>query len=132
MEELLSKKSEPLSILVVDDLRVNYLLMRAALGRFNPVISYCESGKKAIDFIQSGMPCDLILMDYNMPEMDGTTATEAIKTMRPKLPVISISTFSNNPAFKANDSCYDSYLSKPIDAAALISEVYKLLSFNIA
>ncbi|GAB1417350.1 hypothetical protein MASR2M12_01150 [Bacteroidales bacterium] len=128
MDELLSSKSEPLYILVVDDLRVNYLLMKAVLGKFNPIFSYCDSGIKAVEHIQSGMPCDLILMDYNMPGMDGTTATEIIKSIRPNLPVISISTFSGNPAFVANDKCYDSYLSKPVNAEALINEVLKLLS----
>lgn len=121
---------QPIHVLVVDDLRVNFLLVKAMLGKLNPVIDYCDSGAKAIEHIRSGRKTDVVLMDFNMPGMDGKEATEHIKVIRPNLPVISLSTFTDSPAFDKEEALYDGYLTKPIQADLLIDEIYKHLGIE--
>lgn len=65
-------------ILVVDDSQVDRDRLGALLGKVGYQVSYAENGAKALDAVQASAP-DMILMDVNMPEMDGFAATRALK-----------------------------------------------------
>jgi len=119
--------SGPIHVLVVDDLRVNYLLVKAMLGKFNAHVSFCDSGFKAVEHIKNGSKTDIVLMDFNMPGIDGTETTERIKAIDPSIPVISLSTFTDSPSFDKNGSVYDGYISKPVNPELLIEEITRIL-----
>jgi|GEM_PF-1088854 two-component system sensor histidine kinase BarA len=101
-------------ILVVDDIQVNYLLIKAMLLRVKATALWAPDGFKAIEMVESGRKIDAVLMDYNMPQMDGLETTERIKLINPGLPVLSQSTFTDNEDFKRDSAPFDDYLSKPI------------------
>lgn len=114
-------------ILLVDDLRVNYLLVKAMLSKLNTQIYYTESGFKALEHIRSGNKTDIVLMDFNMPGMDGKEATELIKAYKPEIPVISLSTFTDNPAFDRSTALFDGYITKPVNPELLIELIMQFV-----
>ena len=115
------------NILVVDDVKINYLLIRAMLLKTGAQIIWAENGMKALEIVASEPCVDLILMDYNMPEMNGLETTVKIKEMKPNLPVVSQSTFTDSRHFDRTNAPFDAYLTKPIMADNLIKEINKLI-----
>jgi CheY-like chemotaxis protein len=107
-------------ILIVDDLKVNFLLIKAMLGKISVNLTWCENGFLALDHIRKRNKTDLILMDYNMPGMDGLEATRLIKNLAPEIPVISLSTFTENPLFDRKNAPFDGYIPKPVNPVLLI------------
>jgi len=65
----------PLKVLVVDDNVINQSLMNHLLLQWNIDFDIVSNGAEAVDYLRKN-PCDLVLMDIQMPQMDGYTATE--------------------------------------------------------
>ncbi len=106
-------------ILVVDDLKVNFLLIKALLQKSGFDTIWAENGFLAIDLIKSDQTFDAVIMDYNMPTIDGLETTNALKKIKPDLIVISHSTFTDTPSFDRSSAPYDDYLPKPIKSENL-------------
>jgi len=111
--------------LVVDDIQINYLLIKALLKQTGATVLWAEDGFKAIDVIDSGRKIDLILMDYNMPGMNGYEATKLIKRKRKNLPVISQTTYTHGSQFDNIVEAYDDILLKPITSNNLYNMINK-------
>lgn len=114
-------------ILVVDDIQINYLLIKALLKQTGATVLWAEDGFKAIDLIDSGRKIDLILMDYNMPGMSGYETTKLIKRKRKHLPIISQTTYTNGPQYDNIVEVYDDILQKPITSGMLLSMMGKYM-----
>jgi signal transduction histidine kinase/ActR/RegA family two-component response regulator len=104
-------------ILVVEDEAINQMLMTALLTQFGFVVTTVENGKKAVEKAAKE-DYQLILMDLQMPDMDGFEATRRIKAMpgRPSHPpIIALTAHAMG---KDREKCLqagmDDYLSKPI------------------
>ena len=69
-----------LRILVVDDVGLNQDIVRAVLEKVDHVVDAVSSGIEAIEAVQA-KPYDIVLMDVQMPGMDGTVATEKIRAL---------------------------------------------------
>ena len=69
---------ESLRVLVVEDHPVNRMILEAWMSSASHVTSTAENGQVAVD-IAKDQPFDLIIMDVNMPVMDGLTATRIIR-----------------------------------------------------
>jgi len=115
-------------ILVVDDLKVNFLLIKAMLIKHGMQVSWAENGYLAIEKVKSDPNIHAILMDYNMPGIDGLETTLMIKALRPDLKVISHSTFTDTPSFDRKNAPFDDYLPKPINCSQLMSLLEKHLA----
>ncbi|MDP3461450.1 MAG: response regulator [Bacteroidales bacterium] len=115
------------TFLVVDDIKVNYLLIKAMLMKARAETLWAESGFQAIEMINSGKHFDAILMDYNMPGMDGFETTIQLKRLKPELPVISQSTYTDSKDFDRAVAPFDEYISKPIVYKELIVKLKQVL-----
>jgi CheY-like chemotaxis protein len=93
---------------------------------------HVKNGKEAIEWLQSGNKCELILMDMNMPILNGYDATRLIKETFPKIKIIAqtANAVLGDREKSINAGC-DEYLSKPIDQTVLIQTIHRLLSDEI-
>lgn len=76
-------------VLYVDDDEVLTLMAQRLLQRAGYGVRVCASARQALDIVRAGTPpVELVVSDYNMPEMSGLDLAEALRTLRPGLPVI--------------------------------------------
>ncbi|MDR0903282.1 MAG: response regulator [Ruminococcus sp.] len=103
-------------ILVTEDVEVNRLIVSALLEDSGCVIDEAENGEIAVKLVEENS-YDLILMDMQMPVMDGLTATREIRAFNKTIPIIAMTA----NAFKEDENrCKEAgmndHISKPIDA----------------
>jgi two-component system, sensor histidine kinase len=113
---------QPLRILLADDNPVNLVVAKAMLTKMQHTVTTVDNGIQAIASWQSGT-FDLILMDMQMPEMDGLEATRVIRSQEPvgaRIPIIALTA---NALGEDRDACLaagmDQVLAKPVTAAVV-------------
>jgi PAS domain S-box-containing protein len=124
------KEREPLPqmhILIVEDEPINQLVTRKQLERWNQKVSIANNGKEALDLLQE-IKVDCILMDVQMPEMDGVTATgilrEREKGTGRHVPVIAFTAAAmSGDRERFLEAGMDDYIAKPID----VEQLYRIL-----
>jgi len=103
------------TILVAEDDDINFVYMERLLSKANSNIVRAANGQEAVDIINTGNPVDIILMDINMPFMNGLDATKIIKSVNPDLPIIAVTAYSLSGD---RETCLsagcDDYIPKPI------------------
>ena len=113
-----------LRVLVVEDHPVNRMILEAWMSSANHVTVSAENGQEALDVAQD-QAFDLIIMDVNMPVMDGLTATRLIREgdgANRETPIVVLSASARTEDHAAGlDAGADAYLNKPIDFTALAS-----------
>ena len=84
---------EGTKILLVEDNEINLIVASKNLQKFGVIYEIAKNGAEAIELISKGSKYDLILMDIQMPVMDGYTATKHIRQIYSKeiLPIIAMS-----------------------------------------
>lgn len=115
------------NILVVDDNRINLELVKDCLKGLPINCHLKSSGQAALDFMASN-PTDLILMDCQMPQMNGFEATDKLRSQGVDIPIIA---FSAN-AFQDNiDECYkvgmNDYIVKPFEKQDFLAKILQWL-----
>lgn len=114
-------------ILVVDDDSTLRLAVTSALGEANYQVDQAGDGEEAINKVRAGS-YDLILMDVNMPRMNGIEALKQIKGYDPSIIVIMLTAYSNvRDAVEATKEGAYNYLEKPIKAENLVYLIDKAL-----
>ncbi|HAN17294.1 MAG: hypothetical protein A2X13_00425 [Bacteroidetes bacterium GWC2_33_15] len=115
-------------ILIAEDDEANYMLLERALSKTKATLIRAENGKEAVKIFKSIPGIDVILMDIRMPLMDGIEATQEIKEIDSKIPIIVQTAFTmsseKEKSFKAG--C-DDYISKPINLKELLATVSKYI-----
>jgi sigma-B regulation protein RsbU (phosphoserine phosphatase) len=121
-------------ILLVDDSEPNRDMLARRLRRNGYDIVTAADGQQAVDLAQSEHP-DLILMDLNLPVLDGWRATQCIRessTTR-SIPVVALTAYAmSSDRAKAIEAGCDEYETKPIDLPRLISKMESLLHLEHA
>ena len=119
-------------ILLVEDDEMNRDMLSRRLIRKGYTVVFALNGQEGIEKATSELP-DLILMDMNMPEMDGLEATRLIKKnpTTSHIPVITLSAHAM-PSYvakaKAFDGGCDDYDTKPVDLDRLLGKIEALIS----
>jgi signal transduction histidine kinase/CheY-like chemotaxis protein len=116
-----------LRVLLVEDNKVNQLVAAGMMRRAGHVVEIAENGQQAVAAVAAQAP-DLILMDMQMPGMDGLEATRVIRASRDSLrravPIIALTA---NAMSSDREACIaagmNDYLTKPIDRAQLLAKL---------
>jgi signal transduction histidine kinase/CheY-like chemotaxis protein/HPt (histidine-containing phosphotransfer) domain-containing protein len=129
---------EPIRILVAEDTEDNQLLLEHYL-RDQPVeLRLARNGQEALDAIQQGEQFDLILMDIDMPVMDGYAATRRIRAWQlhsqsPETPIVAWSADAMREAVRASmDAGCVAHVAKPMDRETLLKTIRRFAPANRA
>ncbi|NDP22333.1 MAG: response regulator [Paludibacter sp.] len=120
-----------IKVLVAEDMALNQLLIRTILNDFGFECDIAGNGKIAIEKLQS-KNYDIILMDLQMPVMDGYEATDFIrKKLKSTIPIIALTADVINMNFaKCNAIGMNDYIAKPIDEKLLHKKIVDLLRLD--
>lgn len=121
-------KSKVVKVLVAEDMALNQMLIKIILTDFGFEVDMAENGKKAIELLKTNK-YDLILMDLQMPEMNGFSATEIIRLeMNSKIPIIALTAdVTSIDVEKCKEVGMNDYISKPIDEKLLYHKILNCL-----
>jgi CheY-like chemotaxis protein len=118
----------PLRILLAEDAPDNRFLIQAYLKKLPYRLELAEDGRAAIEKFKALRP-DLVLMDMQMPEVDGLTATRAIRRWEisnrlPPTPIIALTASALEDDVKRSlDAGCDRHISKPVKKAVLLDAI---------
>ena len=117
-----------IKVLVVEDIALNQLLMKTLLDDFGFERDIAENGKIAIEKLQANS-YDIILMDLQMPEMNGFEATEYIRdVMKLNIPIIALTAdVTTVDLTKCKAVGMNDYIAKPVDERILYSKIVGLV-----
>jgi two-component system, sensor histidine kinase and response regulator len=126
------EESRPLRVLLADDSRDNRLLVHAYFKKLPYTIDEAENGAVAVEKFKTGS-YDVVLMDIEMPIMDGYSATRAIRAIernsgRRRVPILALTaSVLTNALKKAHDAGCDAHIAKPVKKATLLAAVHKAI-----
>ena len=123
------------SVLVVEDVAVNQLLIRTMLEKAGSTVTVAANGQIAVDAVDAavaqGTPHGLILMDMQMPVMDGYEATRQLRAKGIRTPIVALTAHAmTTDRDKCVEAGCDDYITKPVDRQALIEICARLLAEN--
>ena len=113
-----------LKILVAEDNELNYLLIKTILTKSDYTPIRAKNGREAIDIMQSDADIALILMDIQMPEVDGITAARIIRQFNQKIPIV-MQTSYQSMMTEATEAGCNEYLTKPLRREVLLGVIGK-------
>lgn len=120
----------PKKILIVDDQPQNVTLIERIVASPGTEILKAFNGNEAVNIVKTSLP-DIVLLDVNMPDMDGYEVCRRIKSCKETncIPVIMISALNDEAVRnKSLDAGARHFLSKPFDPAELSEKVRKILT----
>ena len=136
-QEILPEKNADFKdrhILLVEDNELNREIAQEILREYGFRVDTAENGEVAVEKVSAAAPgsYDLVLMDVQMPVMDGYTATRKIRALddpaRAKLPIIAMTANAfDEDRRNALESGMNGFLSKPIVIGDLVQELHKIL-----
>ena len=128
--EPLRMEKKMLTILMAEDNPSSFKLMESILKKDYRLI-HAWNGQEAVALFQEYAP-QLILMDINMPVMDGYEATREIRKISAKVPIIAVTAFAyTSDEQRAMENGFDAFMSKPINAGQLKSKITTVLQRHI-
>lgn len=116
----------PLRVLVAEDNEPNQLVARGLLERMGHTVVVAPDGQSALEQLRQG-PFDVVLMDCQMPVMDGYNATAQIRKgavpgVNSRIPIIALTAFAlPSDRLKCISAGMDDYVAKPLRAADIVS-----------
>lgn len=119
-------------ILIAEDTDCSFLYLKTILRHTNAEILWASSGQEAINLVRENKQIDVVLMDINMPGINGFDATIAIHSIREDLPVIAQTAYvyDNEVELCYASGCID-YIAKPIDKNTLLEKISNFLGAGV-
>jgi len=115
------------TILIAEDVESNYLFLEEVIGKTGAKIIWAKNGQSAVTIFETSH-IDLVLMDIQMPIMNGFDATKLMKKKKPNVPIISQTAYAmaEDRAKSLEAGCND-YISKPIPSQKLLDLIEKYI-----
>jgi PAS domain S-box-containing protein len=122
-----------LRILAADDNRANQLVLKALLAQAEAEVAFAENGAEAVQAV-AGQDFDLVLMDVQMPVMDGMAAARAIRALegpRSRVPIVAVTADAMAEQVAACAAAgMDAHVSKPLRPEELFAVIAQVLGGN--
>ena len=124
-------------VLIVDDAKDNRVLLQHFFKKTNASVDFAYDGQQAVDQVNKAIeemrPYHLILMDMQMPVLDGYAATTKLRQMDIHVPVLALTAHAlDGDRERCLQAGCDDYLSKPVNRTTLIDKCNKLLNTSAA
>lgn len=121
--------AQNLYVLIVEDNKVNQIILSRLLDKYNIAYDIAGDGEEAVKIMETAVDkYDMVFMDMQMPRMDGVTATRKIRAMGEAWQAIPIIGLTANVLDQHIQQCLDAgmidYLSKPIDPKLLYKKIH--------
>jgi CheY-like chemotaxis protein len=117
-------------VLVAEDSPDNQFLISHFLKPSGAVVSFASDGQQAVEMVQSGT-FDIILMDVQMPRLDGYSATRKIRELGYTGPILALSAHDpREEKRRSQEAGCNTNLSKPIKAAHLIQTIQRYIMID--
>jgi len=132
LEKMTETKEEVVNnVLIVEDEDANYQLLKEMLRKRNYRLFRALDGVEAVEVV-ADEKLDLILMDIQLPKMDGYEATRIIRKDYPDIPIIAQTAYANyNDVVKSLDAGCNDFIAKPIKLKKLLALIDKYLHNSI-
>ena len=121
----------PFKSMIIDDEPLARVRLQNLISDYRAtfeIVGEAENGKEAVKIFKSTPGIDVILMDIRMPLMDGIEATQEIKEIDFKVPIIVQTAFNmSNEKEKSFKAGCDDYISKPINLKELMATISKYI-----
>lgn len=128
--ETITIERDKLVILIAEDNESNFKLFESIL-KYDYHLIHAWDGQEAVDMYKEYNP-QIILMDINMPVMDGYEATREIRKYSAKVPIIAVTAFAYaSDEQKVMESGFDGYMPKPINAGLLKAQLADIMQKRI-
>ncbi len=117
------------TILIVDDNDTNLFILSHQVNNWGMEPVTFSNGADALAWLKQGHPCDIAVLDMQMPEMDGLTLATEIRKVLPadELPLVMFSSLGNQPK-ESRQQLFEAFLTKPIKPAQLQATISHILS----
>ena len=113
-------------VLLVEDIEINRMIATELLESYGAKVTQACDGQQAVDTLKSDNDFDVVLMDIQMPVMDGLQATKVIRAV-PQLAKIPILAMTANAMNEDIDNCHaagmNGHIAKPIDESHMVSSI---------
>lgn len=128
--EIFARAARPLSVLVAEDNRTNQMVIVKTLERMGHCTTVVNDGEAALEALEKSR-FDLVLMDVNMPVMNGIEATKLYRFAnigQPHLPIFALTADASTDAWaRCREAGMDGYVTKPIEPARLADVIDSVL-----
>ena len=115
-------------ILIAEDVETSNKFFKAALKGTNATLLWAKNGIEALNIVQSNPQIDVILMDLNMPEVNGFEATKKIKEIRNEIQIIIQTAYLLSGEERMSyEAGADMFISKPIKFITLLETIKKFI-----
>lgn len=116
------------TVLIAENNIQHYSQLVSSLSSYLPKIIHARNGIEAIDQCRNQSSIDLVIMNIEMPDLDGCTSAQQIKTFRPDLFIIGqTDKLTDDEKSKLNGIVFDDYLPKPISLCELKKAISKFI-----
>lgn len=116
-------------ILIAEDITSNYNFLRLLLKRSQIELVWVENGKDVVEKVRSGEKFDLVLLDINLPLMNGYEVAKILKKEYSELPIIAQTAYAlEGDREKAIQAGCDDYVPKPIVISTLLRKMNQFLT----
>jgi len=122
-----------MKILVVDDSKAIHAFMKAILSGTKAVLSHAFNGREAVDLIIAGNKFDVILLDWEMPVLDGPGALAGIRSKDTSVPIVMVT--SKNEIMdiqRALEAGANEYVIKPFTKEILHEKITSVTGQEVA
>lgn len=119
-----------IKILIVEDNQINMMIARKILTGQDAVCDQAFNGREAVDMIEAGKQYDIILLDLEMPVMDGYTAIAGIRRIQPHTPVLAVTASLIDPQMLSHLLAlgFTDCVLKPFQPIQLVEQIKRYLN----